>query len=151
MLVFAFTKTKSEAILRLLALPELEKVFLSGQKSIDILEEIVLATQPKYILGIGEYSGRDKEAIRIETICSNKFRNTLSGSKLEYKEINPFVVAGNEMKTSKGMGNSWCNLVSYRLMSLPDMRGGYTFLHIPKSFDIKRAATLIGTQIAQIE
>lgn len=151
MLVFAFTKTNSEAILRLLTLPDLVKVFLNGQESIDNLIETVIATQPKYILGLGEYSGRDQDAIRIETICSNKFRNTLSGSNLEYKTMRPFVGAGGVMKNAKGIGTSWCNLVSYRLMTLPDMEGRYTFLHIPKSFKTKRAAELITTRISLFE
>lgn len=36
---------------------------------------MLIHDQPKYIFGMGTYSGVDQEAIRIETITKNQFRN----------------------------------------------------------------------------
>lgn len=39
--------------------------------------------QPGYILGLGVYSGKDQDKIRIETKCTNQFRNDfINGDKL---------------------------------------------------------------------
>jgi hypothetical protein len=40
--------------------------------NIDHYLDILLHGQPKYILGLGTYSGVDQESIRIETIAKNQ-------------------------------------------------------------------------------
>jgi pyrrolidone-carboxylate peptidase len=95
--------------------------------------------QPKYIIGCGIYSGMDQSKIRIETRCSNQFRNRTPGTEYEVFEIKPFVKLNENMKYGYTMGNSWCNLVSFKIISLikqQKLKSQYTFLHIPKSMPV---------------
>jgi hypothetical protein len=97
-----------------------------------------------YILAMGMYSGRDQDRIRIETECSSRFRNT--GSNEEKIRVPYFMQATNGMKFAKGIGNSWCNRLSYKILSKsPDCY--YTFLHIPKSLDPVQIARNIDIQL----
>lgn len=74
---------------------------------------------------MGTYSGVNQNQIRIETVCTNQFHN-------EY-------TAGNEkqkIKLAEAMGNSHCNLVSWKIMQLINqskLNAQYTFLHIPRN------------------
>lgn len=43
-----------------------------GEASINKYIEFLLHDQPEYIIGLGLYSGKDQDKIRIETLCSNK-------------------------------------------------------------------------------
>jgi len=53
--------------------------------------QMLLMDQPTYILGLGSYSGVDQDKIRIETKCSNRFRNDfVDGSQYKEIAIEPF-------------------------------------------------------------
>lgn len=89
--------------------------------------EILLHSQPKFVLGLGSYSGVDNDKIRIERVCTNKFGNT--------------------------MGNSWCNKVSYQIMKLiesGELKSEYTFLQIPRAFENRMAIKQIENLIDKI-
>ncbi|MCL5784693.1 MAG: hypothetical protein M1142_05065 [Patescibacteria group bacterium] len=103
--------------------------------------------QPEFILGMGAYSGQDNDAIRIETTTNNKFRNNIIDSKdPKTLSINPFLKPSPGMKLASGLGNSWCNFVSWKIVKLinqKSLKSQYTFLHIPKRFPVNQAVMTI--------
>lgn len=98
---------------------------------------MILHDQPPYILGLGSYSGIDQDKIRIETKCSNQFRNDFeNGNTYQEVQINLFLTPSSVAKLAYGIGNSYCNKVSWEIMKLINekkLRSQYTFLHIPKT------------------
>lgn len=147
---FAFIKNLSSKVLY-----KLRNVdccyLLAGKSSIDKYMEFLLHDQPENILGMGVYTGRDQDKIRIETKCSNKFRNKLikENSLIEY-DIDSFITPSEKVKTASGIGNSYCNYVSFRIMELiknGKLNCNYTFLHIPKKRKFYEVATLIDKQL----
>lgn len=133
MLVFGFSGTVAEKIANNLRGIADVKIIQSDK---DYIEHFVAATDFRlydYILGMGAYSGRDNGKIRIEAVCSSQFRN--DKHNLKTRNIPYFIQEGGVFKVAaKGIGNSWCNLVSYKILSKsPKIK--YTFLHIPKTFD----------------
>ena len=130
--VIAFKNNISERIAKLLQIKN--KYYLNPNES-EIRNFQV--SNNVFVLGLGQYSGKDKDKLRIETICKNKFRNKLIdiNGKSEYlisTQINP----GVESKNACGIGNSYCNLLSYLIAS---KNNNYAFIHIPKNFDIETA------------
>lgn len=120
------------------------------------LDELV-SIQPHYILGLGEYSGRDQDQLRIETIARNKFRNepiTIDRAMTEQQHFTAFLHPGKKMTVAKAMGNSWCNLVSWKIVELIRRRqltSKYTFLHIPKKFPVSEAAEVINEALQKLK
>ena len=98
---------------------------------------MLLHDQPAFVLGLGTYSGVDQEKIHIETVCTNKFRNDyVVGTEKQKIKLNSFLSISSQMKLTKAMCNSHCNLVSWRIMQLinrGELNSKYTFLHIPKN------------------
>lgn len=140
---FAFEGNVSEAVLdRLLVLDK--SLARSDVFVINSFVPKILNNKPTFIIGLGEYSGRDKDKLRIETICSNKFRNKTAGEKLETIRISEFLKTTKHSKLASGIGNSYCNLVSYLIAwQIRDagLKTEYAFIHIPKGFNITLAAT----------
>lgn len=99
--------------------------------------DILIHDQPPYILGLGSYSGVDQDKIRIETICSNQFRNGfVEGDQYTEAEIKPFIKPTRAMKYAKAIGNSYCNQTSWKIMKLISqgkLHSQYTFFHVPKT------------------
>lgn len=95
--------------------------------------------QPKFILGLGTYTGVDKNKIRIETVTKNQFRNDVIENDFPISKqivINPFVKESTNTKLASVLGNSWCNLISWKIMRLienKELKSQYTFLHIALS------------------
>ncbi len=103
---------------------------------------------PLYILGLGEYTGRDQNKLRIETSCTNKFRNRyISGDQRIKKDI-PYFLHTDIFKYTQGIGNSFCNLISYHIiqLSLPSLH--YTFIHIPRSYNKEMAIKDISASLS---
>ncbi len=98
---------------------------------------MLMNDKPKYILGLGVYTGRDQDKIRIETKCTNQFRNNVIEEKtIEEIDINYFLTPSISSKYATAIGNSYCNLVSWKIMRLIEtkqLQSQYTFLHVPKS------------------
>jgi pyrrolidone-carboxylate peptidase len=65
-LAFTFTGTQSEKVLSNLNISD-SIVIESARKSIEEFIEQLITIQPAYILGMGDYSGRDTNQIRLET------------------------------------------------------------------------------------
>lgn len=150
LIAFAFKNTIAEKVLYQLTF-EHSYVIQSDRKEIINFVKHISLNAPQFIIGIGEYSGRDRELIRIETMCSNKFRNTISGDSLEKVRLHTFLKPGKHSKYATGIGNSYCNFVSYEIMrkirdcKLPTR---YNFLHIPKEFDSQMATQEITSLIS---
>lgn len=145
-LILAFKYALAEEIFTQLKLPDtVDKIFLdSSVESIGYFIATTNFSQYEHIIGLGMYPGRDQNKIRIETECTNQFRN--NKENLEKLNIPYFIQPNEHMKLAKSIGNSWCNLVSYRLIkAVPDTR--YTFLHIPKRFDPFKASRVVETQL----
>ncbi len=125
--------------------------------NIDHYLSMLLHDQPKYILGMGTYFGVDQDNIRIETITKNQFRNYAIEKDLPKTKsilLQPFVKKTNQTKHASALGNSWCNLVSWkiaRLIEKGELRAKYAFLHIPKSFSTNTAVEIIGAMVQDIK
>ncbi len=57
------------------SLKPLDMCYEVWPNNVDHYLQMLVHDQPKYILGMRTYSGVDQDAIRIETITKNKFRN----------------------------------------------------------------------------
>lgn len=137
MIAFGFKHTNSESY----------KYIIDGTNSVNDFIDIAKNLPFKRILGLGQYSGKDKSKIRIELQCNNKFRNNIISSSTEIISTNPWFVESEDFVYAKAMGNSYCNLVSYKLMGSINNLVEYTFLHIPKEYDLQKAVNIINQQI----
>lgn len=121
--------------------------------NVDHYLQMLVHDQPKYILGMGMYSGIDQDAVRIETVIKNQFRNeTIEDDLPKSKTIllKPFVRKIDQTKYASALGNSWCNLVSWkiaRLIEKGELRSSYNFLHIPESFSTYTAIKIIEAMV----
>lgn len=148
MILFAFRNTIAEKVLRKISVEN--KFFIdSSEKDINQFVETISKFSPTYIVGLGEYFGRDQDNLRIETICTNKFKNQIADNSLEQATISSFLMPSIHSKYATGIGNSYCNLVSYKL-SKSLGQSQYGFIHIPKGFDEGDAAREIETIIGHI-
>lgn len=147
LLILAFQDTVAEKVARVLTAPA-DKVYLeSSQERLESLVTNTNFAKYDYILALGEYTGRDKDTIRIETECSSQFRN--DKQDLRKLTIPYFFKSEPPFRLANGIGNSWCNLVSYQILSrVLDART--TFLHIPKTFNIERAVRAIDSQLSRL-
>lgn len=105
-------------------LKNIDCCYLVFPNNLDMYLDMLIHDQPDYVLGLGSYSGVDQDKVRIETICTNQFRNNLIDSNTPQKmEINPFLQPTNKMKYASAIGNSYCNLVSWKIMQLINQKG----------------------------
>jgi hypothetical protein len=134
-LVFAFIGTAAAKVARKIDVNSI--LVESNHEAIADLINNIRSLKPKRVLGLGDYNGRDQDKLRIETICNNKFRNQVL--KENNLEIKPFLKPLNRSKYAKGLGNSWCNLVSLKIVNSKVADLEYCFIHVPKDFDIDGA------------
>ncbi len=151
---FAFTKRNisSYTLYNLTGLDR--RNLLWGVKSIKQYCDILLHDQPNYILGLGIYTGRDKDKIRIEQSCSNRYRSKIIHNETELQvPINPFIQPGKLSKLTDGIGTSYCNYISFQIIGLINsgkLCSKYTFLHIPSSFDRQLAIAEINQMLTHL-
>lgn len=147
---FAF-RNRSYQVQRTLD-PTIIKFVITPTNIEDYLAELI-RTQPDYILGLGDYTGRDQAKLRVETIAKNQFRNqaiTLNTPLGLECKLNPFLPLVKDAKIAKALGNSWCNLISWHIGNLIQegtLKSQYTFLHIPKKFSVDRAGEIIESML----
>lgn len=147
---FAFGRNLSASVLW--RLKNIDCCYQIFPNNLDRYLQMLLHDQPEYILGLGVYSGVDQDKIRIETKCSNQFRNDfIKGNEFEEILISPYLKPSILTKYAEGIGNSYCNMVSWQIMQLilqKKLRSQYTFLHIPKSLGtitlVKEIDSLLG-------
>lgn len=149
-LIFAFSPTIAEKVLDRIDIKNIEKRLLSSSYSaINEFVDNLDYSKFRYIIGMGVYSGRDKSQLRLETVYRNKFRNNIISKTPVTITVMPFMQPSKYLKIASGIGNSWCNLVSYKVSSLIDDDSiKYNFLHIPKLFNEKLAIEAIKEQIS---
>lgn len=151
-LFFAFEGNISGEILDLLEVGNKLKIKPS-RKNCDVEDFLtyVKLNKPQKILGLGVYSGKDKSQIRLETLAKNKFRNNIIGEFEEFQLDQ--IVQSSYFKIARGLGNSWCNLVSYKIMNMKssgDITSLYSFLHIPSTMDLLTATAIIKSTLKYI-
>lgn len=148
-MLYAFALTNSIGrILYKLKTPD--HCYIVWDNNIDHYLNILLHDQPQYILGMGEYSGIDQEAIRIETVTTNRFRNNSIEPSVKYLKrlkLNNFLESKDDnAKIASTLGNSRCNLVSWKIMKLINsgaLKSHYAFLHVPNKFPSHQTVRLI--------
>lgn len=149
LIIFAFKGTHAEKVLA--QIPFGVKVLVpSDANQIPHVVHTLLKAQPYYILGLGQYSGKDADLLKIETYCSNKFRNTVRGARYDEIRLDNFLTPGLHSRYAKSMGNSYCNLISYLIMSQireKNLQTKNSFVHIPRSFDVHLAMNKISRMI----
>jgi pyrrolidone-carboxylate peptidase len=136
LIIFAFKGNISSSVLEKLNVENKFYIFSNNQKIEEFVTKII-SLQPRYILGLGMYSRKDKDKLRIETQL-NKEEERLP--------INYFLTPLANTKLAQGMGNSYCNFISRQLMEAINskkLKSEYTFIHIPKSFQTEKAANEI--------
>ncbi len=55
-----------------------KKIYIESEDRSTQIESLlnnIYIEQPGFVLGHGQYSGRDQDKIRIESVCKNRFRN----------------------------------------------------------------------------
>ena len=147
LLIFGFKGNISGEILKDLEIKS-DKVLLTNLDSFTDLLNTIQIKNPNYILGLGQYSGKDQKYIKLEICCSNRFRN--SPDIPERININSFINPTNQIHLANSIGNSFCNKISYQIMKNHPKHSRYTFLHIPKNFDQKKAKSIIEESLASL-
>lgn len=148
-MLYAFALTSGFGRL-LYKLKSPDHCYIVYSNNIDHYLNLLVHDQPSHILGLGSYSGIDQNKIRIERITTNQFRNDkIEENVPDRLDINNFLslpMPNNHFKYADAIGNSWCNLISWKIIRLIEngtLNSMYTFLHIPKGFDQKLAVDAI--------
>ena len=149
-IVFGFKGNVSEQVAKHLKHRVASIIVDSSEASINSFVNETDFSNFDYIIGLGSYSGKDADKLRIETLCNSQFRN--DKANLVEIAIPHFFKETESMKLASGIGNSYCNLVSYKLLSnTTNSNLKYTFLHIPKKHNPKDAAVTIDEQLLLLE
>lgn len=147
-LVFAFNGTVAEKIAKKLKTPIELSLINSALEAIDEFAGSAEIDKYDFVLGMGAYSGRDSDALRIEAQCSSHFRN--NKDNLQKMQI-PYFLRPSEggVKLATGIGTSWCNLVSYKLLKAHP-KANYTFIHVPKLYPVNNGVKIIDQQLTHL-
>ena len=103
--------------------------------------------KPDLIIGMWDYTGVDQDSLRIESYCTNSFRNeTVDGwDQIQYPLYVP-IKAPLGFKKWTGMWNWFCNNTCYKLLKWVESEKSVAkllFIHIPKSYNWSEAVTAI--------
>lgn len=136
-------------------LRQIDCSYLVYQNNIEHYLNMLLHDQPPYILGLGTYSGVDQEKIRLETTCTNQFRNDYIGTDEQKRiKLNYFLSENQQIKIAERIGNSHCNLISWKIMQLINQKklnSKYTFLHIPRDINFEEVVQIIDKELADFK
>jgi pyrrolidone-carboxylate peptidase len=131
------------------------RTLLWGKASIDRYCETLLRKNPKYILGLGVYTGRGQHTLRLERVCTNRFRNTfVGGTVLEQLSLKGFLAPVQGAVFAESMGTSYCNYVSWRITSLiesGELCSKYSFVHIPKDMETEAAVSVVERMLMTLD
>lgn len=143
-LIIAFKATIAETVADRIKAQE-RIIINSSESGIKYALQEIKDLSPAKVLGMGVYSRKDTDMIRLELKCSSRFRNNGNNSKINIKS---WLNDSKGIKSASGMGNSWCNKLSWEITnSFPDTP--YSFLHIPKSFSSIQASDYIQEAIEE--
>jgi len=144
--ILYFRGTIAEKVAKAITIPADIYRIESNKDSIESIVEQLKDRQSTIIVGLGSYSGRDIEKLRIERLCNRKWRNS-ELSQYPVIDITTVLHETNLSKFTFAHGNSWCNFLSLLLINSPELREKYNFIHIPQSFQVERAAAEIDRQL----
>jgi len=109
---FAFSKhnVSARTLWRLKNINSCYQVF--ARASIEKYLEHLQLEKPTHILGLGIYTGKETDKVRIETRCNNRFKGEIinvenkgfDSLKQETLEINPFLKPGDKSLYADSMG-----------------------------------------------
>lgn len=127
-----------------------DKLYIpSSESGIEKALNTLLANTYRKVIALGMYSGIDKNELRIETTCNTRFRNNKIFD-IKHHSLSQSLKPTEHVKYARGLGNSWCNLLSVKILNHPSLQGTeYSFIHIPKSFDSKTASELIHQMVGK--
>lgn len=115
----------------------------SSNKGIDKAINYIADQKPARVLVLGMYAGKDSTRCRLELSCSSRFRNQGAHEKWRLNSWLNSVA----LKPANGMGNSWCNKLSYEVTcKYPQLP--FSFVHIPKSYEVVKAVEEIQYAVA---
>ncbi|MFC1710485.1 hypothetical protein ACFL0F_02400 [Patescibacteria group bacterium] len=141
---FAFKNNISSEVLQNLKLKR--KHFVTSEhEAIKNFVNKLITEKPDYILGLGMYSKKDKNKLRIETHYSKDIKRY---------SISYFLSPGKNTKLTNGIGNSYCNHISLLIMESiknKKLNSKYTFVHIPKTFQTNKAVLEIEEMLSKLE
>lgn len=92
-----------------------------------------------YLIWFGDYSRRDNKKLKVESMCDNRFRNDLQGSKVKtiYRLFLPrWIMQGRFNIWINGMGNWYCNNTCYLLSKAIEsdlLNVKLMFIHVPRN------------------
>ncbi len=146
MIVFGFKATNSELVVSNLSGSYTKVILDSTAISISKFIKKLDTSSHDMILGLGQYGGRDNTGLRLEQLAKNKFRNERIG-KIPIIQLNSFLQPLPTMALGNGMGNSWCNLISYLIATKhPNIR--YSFIHVPKHYPLEMVSRDLQTLLS---
>lgn len=96
------------------------------------------------VVGMGMYSGPLQGALRFEQVCTDKFRNAGTGVRISMTHLLPKVPGARH---AQGIGNSYCNLLSWQFMKHHQNEPKYCFIHIPRTATVAVAADVLGNTL----
>lgn len=140
--IFALSLGKTKATSILYKLSDIDHFHLLFKNNLASYKKKILAENPKHIIMLGIYSGRDRTHIRIETVCRKN--NTVLFIPYAFEQDTIFI-------TAKSIGNGLCNfytaeLVDFVADNIPET--SVTFLHIPKKIAVLTSTTDINKQLS---
>lgn len=148
-LYFSFRGNIAERVLVKMAIAGIDKVYLpSSEKSIRAFVDGLELEYYGRVLGLGMYSGPDKESLRVEMVATSRFRNQVEVG--ERVVLPGFLKESPGLKTTNAMGNSYCNLVSYLLVRRLESEAKqvqFNFVHIPKRYSEAEAVRILSEQL----
>lgn len=142
---FSFCKTRSQWILYKTKWQD--SCYLIYGSNTGSYETFLCHDKPDLIVGLGDYTGVDQDNLRIESYCTNSFRNEIVdwSSKIKYSLYVPERLPLG-FKRGTGMWNWFCNNACYKLLKWIEwkkLKTQLVFIHIPKNYNRGEAATTI--------
>jgi pyrrolidone-carboxylate peptidase len=147
--IIYFTGTIAESIAKQITIPYISYPIESSKTAIEAVVKQLKDTKPTIIIGLGAYSGRDQDKLRIERACNLKWRNTAL-TQFPITTIKTVLHETNITKFSYHHGNSWCNLLSVSCINRKELCNVYNFVHIPSTFHVELAAKEINRQLVSL-
>lgn len=134
--------------------PQFDTAYIeSSERAIDkFVSELDLGLY-EYIIGFGLYTGPDKDKLRVETQYTSKFKTSTMEGLPGTISVEPLFRENENIKSAKAIGNSYCNLVSYKFTQRISEEGActkYNFIHVPRGFDIDLAVETIHEQLESL-
>lgn len=142
---FSFCKTRSQWILYKTQWQD--SCYLVYGSNTSHYEIFLYHEKPDLIVWLWDYTGVDQDNLRIESYCTNSFRNdTVDGwPQIQFPLYVPEFVP-EWFKAWKGMWNWFCNNTCYKLLKWIEWNSPDTkllFIHIPESYNWSNTVTAI--------